>query len=260
MLPFADTHVHLLAGLDDGPPTQADALAMCRVMAAEGTRFATALAHQNPEYPANTPDRLKAAAAELAAELKREKIPLHVYPSAEVMLNADTAKEWEAGKLLSLGGHGKFLLVEQPHGFFMDPRPLAHALRPKGVRLVLAHAERYPELTLDAHLADRVVAAGCLLQISADAIARPHGADLERALKGWAKRGMIHLLGSDGHGLGRREPRMAAGVRALAKWIGQAEADRIAGIAGPAVLQGLPVNFPRPKPKPKSWFARLFGR
>jgi protein-tyrosine phosphatase len=71
---------------------------------------------------------------------------------------------------------------------------------------------------------------------------------------------MIHLLGSDGHGIGRREPRMAAGVRTLAKWIGQADADRIAGISGPAVLQGLPVNFPRPKPRPKSWFARLFGR
>ena len=30
MIPLADTHVHLLAGLDDGPPTPDVALAMCR--------------------------------------------------------------------------------------------------------------------------------------------------------------------------------------------------------------------------------------
>ena len=33
---LADTHVHLLAGLDDGPDTPAEAVAMCRFLVAEG--------------------------------------------------------------------------------------------------------------------------------------------------------------------------------------------------------------------------------
>ena len=52
MVPLADTHVHLLAGRDDGPRTADEALAMCRMLAAEGARAATALAHQHPDYPA----------------------------------------------------------------------------------------------------------------------------------------------------------------------------------------------------------------
>lgn len=260
MLPFADTHVHLLAGLDDGPQTPADALAMCRMMAAEGTRFATALAHQNPDYPENAPDRLKEAAAKLAADLKREKIPLHVYPTGEVMLTANTRDDYRAGKLLSVGGHGKYLLVEQPHGMFLDVRPLARELRQDGVRLILAHIERYPEVVFDAELTDGFLAAGCLFQVTAEELAEPHSPRVEGVLKDWAKRGMIHVLGSDGHGLGRREPRMAAGVRKLAKWIGPAATDRIVGIWGPAVLQGQPANFPAPLPKTKNWFTSLFGR
>ncbi|HVK18803.1 MAG TPA: CpsB/CapC family capsule biosynthesis tyrosine phosphatase [Fimbriiglobus sp.] len=259
MLPLADTHVHLLAGLDDGPRDADEALAMCRMLVAEGCRTATALAHQNLSWPANDADRLKAAATELSARLKEHKIPLTVYPTGEVMLSPELVADWKAGRLLSYGGHGKFLLVEMPHGLYVDVRPFAAELRPLGVRLVVAHAERYPELLHEVGAADRLVAAGCLIQVTASEIAAPSSGRVERSLRDWAKRGVIHLLGSDGHRLGGREPRMKAGYEALARWVGTSAADRAGGIWGPAILQGQPVNVPQPVQKPRSWFARLFG-
>ncbi len=259
MLPLADTHVHLLAGLDDGPRDADEALAMCRMLVAEGCRTATALAHQNPAWPDNDANRLTAAAAELSARLKEHKIPLTVYPTGEVMLSPELVALWKAGALLSYGGHGKFLLVEMPHGLFVDVLPFAAELRPQGVRLVVAHAERYPELLHEPGAADRLVAAGCLIQVTASELAQPSSGRTERALRDWAKRGVIHLLGSDDHRLGGREPRMRAGYEALAQWAGRSTADRAGGIWGPAVLQGLPVSVPPPVQKPRNWFARLFG-
>ena len=129
MIPFADTHVHLLAGLDDGPPTADVALAMCRMLVAEGARHATALAHQNDAYPDNTADRLRGSAAALAAALAEHAIPLAVYPTGEVMLSPTTLEEWHAGTLLSIGDHWQWLLVEMPHSGFVDVLPLAAALR-----------------------------------------------------------------------------------------------------------------------------------
>jgi protein-tyrosine phosphatase len=140
----------------------------------------------------------------------------------------------------------------------VDVRPLAAELRTEGVRLVIAHAERYPELLHEPGAVDRLIAAGCLIQVTTRELADPAPGDA-RALKDWAKRGVIHLLGSDGHGLVRREPRLRAGYEALAKWAGRAAAERIGGIWGGAVLQGLPVNVPPPLPKPRNWFARLLG-
>src|SRR3954469_18798402 len=101
MTPLADTHVHLLAGLDDGPPTPDEAVAMCRMLVAEGARHATALAHQNEGYPDNLPERMLASAAALSATLAAKDIPLAVYPSAEVMLSPSLVVDWRAGQLLS---------------------------------------------------------------------------------------------------------------------------------------------------------------
>ena len=259
MIPLADTHVHLLAGLDDGPPTSDVALAMCRMLVSEGARSATALAHQNDAYPENTADRLRSAAAELAVVLAERKVPLSVHPTGEVMLSADTLDDWRAGKLLSIGDHKQYLLVEMPHGDFLDVLPLAEALRPEGVRLVIAHAERYDPLLDDLALAQKWVEAGCLLQVTARAIAEPWEPGFEFALKRWAKGGFIHLLGSDGHGIDRRRPKLAAGFRRLKKWVGTSHATRIAGEWGRAVLEGKPVNVPRPRPEGRSWVSRLFG-
>jgi protein-tyrosine phosphatase len=259
MLPLSDTHVHLLAGLDDGPRSDDEALALCRMLVAEGANAATALAHQNPSYPENTAARLTAASARLADQLRAANVPLTVYPVGEVMLSSDTVAEWKSGRLQSFAGSGKHLLVEMPHGVFLDPRGVAAELRRLGVRPVIAHAERYDPLLHDPHLTVECIAAGCLIQVTAEAFAEFADRDAA-ALRHWARHGMIHLIGSDGHRLDRRPPRLRAGYRVLERWVGVAAAERIGGIWGGAVLQGLSVNPPPPKPPArKGWFTRLFG-
>jgi protein-tyrosine phosphatase len=259
MTPLADTHVHLLAGLDDGPPTPDVAIAMCRFLLAEGARHATALAHQNDGYPANTAEHIRVASIGLTANLAAKGIPLHVYPTGEVMLSPSLVEDWEAGTLLSVGDRGQWLLVEMPHGTFLDVLPLAESLRPLGLRLIIAHAERYADLLHDPVLAEKWIEAGCLLQVTAHAVAEPRDAATEKALKLWATAGFMHLLGSDGHGIDWRRPVLAAGFEQLRKWAGRGPAERIASLWGVAVLQGLPVEVPPPRPPSRSWFTRLFG-
>lgn len=259
MTPVADTHVHLLAGFDDGPRDDGEALAMARRLVADGARHATALAHQNPDWPLNTPERLRAGAAEFQRALDAAGVPLSVYPTGEVVLGPDTLDRLVAGELQTVAGLGKHLLVEMPHGMFLDARPLCAAFAKHGVRLVIAHAERYEELLHDEELAERFVRAGCLIQVTTDAVADPRDAAEERALKDWFTRGIAHVLGSDGHNLERRPIRLGAGLERVRRWAGPAAADRIAGIWGTALLRGGPVNPPPPLPKPRTFFARLLG-
>jgi protein-tyrosine phosphatase len=259
MIPLVDTHVHLLAGLDDGPPTPAVALAMCRMLIAEGVGHAAALAHQNEEYLENTPERLLGASAQIISELAANGIPLSLYPTAEVMLSPTTFEDWQSGKLLTVGNHGKWLLVEMPYGECVNILPLAAAFRPHGIRLIIAHAERYPELLDDHALTAQWIAAGCLIQVTAHSLAEPWDSVTEKSLKRWATGGFIHLLGSDGHGIDRRRPLMAAGYRRLISWTGPAAAERIGSHWGLAIFKGLPVDTPMPNPPTRTWFMRLFG-
>lgn len=258
MTMLADTHVHLLAGTDDGPRDLDEAVAMCRVLVREGVRHATALAHQNESYPDNAPVRLRRAATELAERLRNEAIGLTLHPTGEVALTPNLIADWRAGQLLSVGDHKRFLLVEMPACGFVNLRPFAFAAREFGLRFIVAHAERYPDLLHDPGATENLLAAGCLIQVTASALAHPPSSEAERALRSWAKRGMIHLLGSDGHRINRRRPHLRAGYEVLARWAGPEAADRT-GIWGSAVLQGLPVKVPPPAPRSRSLFSALFG-
>jgi protein-tyrosine phosphatase len=250
--------VHLLAGLDDGPRDLAEALAMAKMLVADGVRMATALAHQNDFYPDNVADTLRTHAATFANALKESNIPLAVYPTGEVMASPDLVEKYDAGKLLTYGDKGKFLLVEMPHGLFVDLVPIAAGLKARGVRIVMAHAERYPELMQGGPLVERWIAAGCLIQVTASEIANPVMADA-KVLRDWLKRGIVHMLGTDGHRLDLRPPKMKAGAEALRSLVGPAVADRIAHLIPSNVLQGRTVTVPPPVQPTKSWFGKLMG-
>jgi protein-tyrosine phosphatase len=257
-MPLADTHVHLLAGLDDGPRDTDEALALCRQLVAEGVRTATALAHQNDMFPDNTPQKITEATAALVKLLAERKIPLGVCPTGEVVLSDNLVTRWTNGELQSVGGAKKYLLVEMPHRAFLDPRPAATALRQLGVRMIVAHAERYEPMLHDPGFTEQCIAAGCLIQVTTDAFTMASDRELA-ALREWGTRGMIHLLGSDGHRIDYRRPQWKDGFRIFQRLVGAPAAEKVASIWGSAVLQGLNVNPPAPKPKQKTWFGKMFG-
>jgi len=257
--PLVDMHVHLLAGLDDGPRSEDDAVAMCRASHAEGVRLSVALAHQNDQWPAVTPDRIRQAHAGLAARLRREGLEFAVFPTAEVMVGPDTEADWRAGRLMTVADRGKYVLLEFPHHLYVDVRPLLRAFAAGGVRPILAHPERTPELLNDPGRIEELVGLGALVQVSSESVTRPADGRAERALKGWLRRGVVHLIGSDGHSPNRRPPRLAEAAQKVRRWAGDRVADRVCGAHGTAVLQGLPLRVPPPEPPGRSWFARLVG-
>jgi protein-tyrosine phosphatase len=254
MIPLVDTHCHLLAGLDDGPRTWDDALAMCRIAQREGTQLIAATAHQNERWSEVTPERIRAATAHLAGLLQGAGIPLTVLPSAEVTAHADMDTAWEQGRLLSVGDRKRYLLVEMPGRLVVDLLPTVERLGERGVRVILAHPERYPEWLHEAGPLEELIRAGCLVQVSSGSVTEPRTPADRRALRSWFRRGCVHLLGSDGHSPRRRTPRMAEAYEQIGRWVGTAAADRICGTNGVMVLQGLPLRVGEPRPKRAWWF------
>jgi len=255
MIPLVDIHVHLLAGLDDGPRTLEDAVAMCRIAAEEGVQAMAATAHQNERWREVTPHRIVAATEALRAALHREGVPVAVFPSAEVMAGLDTPQAWCQRTLLSVADRGRYLLLEMPRGVFVDLVPTVRNLRESGVRTILAHPEKESDFLHGDGMIEELIEAGCLVQVSASSITDPKCREDSVALRDWFKRGMVHLLASDGHSPMRRPPRMAAAHREMCRWIGPLAADRIAGTNGMAILNGERVHTARPLARQRSWFA-----
>jgi protein-tyrosine phosphatase len=257
LIPLVDTHCHLLAGLDDGPRTAAESLRMCEMLVAEGVQFSVALAHQNPQYPEVTPERIRESAGELASQLRDRKLGLTVFPCAEVMLQPDTESMWRDARLMTVGDHGQYLLIEMPHGHFVDLRPLARKMTAEGIRPIVAHAERYSELLHTRGLVETWIEAGCLIQVCTSGVVGERRRADRKIVQSWFRRGIVHVFGSDGHSPDRRPPLIKAAYHEIVAWAGTAIADRVCSTNGMTILQGLPLRVP--PPKSDSWVARLWG-
>jgi protein-tyrosine phosphatase len=149
------------------------------------------------------------------------------------------------------------MLVEMPDGLFVDLREIARDLRRAGVRPILAHPERHAELLHEPGAIEELIHTGCLIQVSSGSVTEPASRADAQALKRWFKRGVVHLLGSDGHSPRRRAPKMAQAYKRIAQWAGPSTADRICSTNGIAVLHGLPLHITPPEPARRRWF-RVF--
>lgn len=260
MVPLVDMHCHLLAGLDDGPRTMEAALEMCALAHQEGVRLMAAGAHQNERWPKVTPPVIRDAVRDLEKALHDSGIPMAVFPCAEVMAHPRTVEHWQEEKLLSVADRGQYMLLEMPHGVFVDLMPTVQRLRQCGVRPILAHPEREERFLHEPGEIEALIDAGCVVQVSGHSVTDPASLADERALQDWFRRGIVHVLGSDGHSPHRRPPRLAGAYRRISDWVSPAHADQIASGNGLAIVHGLPLRIPRPVPaRRRSWWSALAG-
>jgi protein-tyrosine phosphatase len=260
MRPFVDLHIHLLAGLDDGPKTPEEALEMCALAVEDGTGTVAALAHQGEGWPDVTPTAIHAAVERLQNDLKSRGIALQVYPSAEIMVQLDFEQEWDAGKYLSIGDAKKFVLCELPANAHIDCRFLAEELQPRGLRPIIAHIERYPDLFFQTELLEQAVQMGCLLQINASTVTAPLDRTAEKQLVMLLKRNIVHLIASDAHSARRRHPKLREAYNTVVKLAGPGVADRVFSLNAAMILGTMPFHIaPVLPPEKKHFFARLFG-
>lgn len=255
MVPFVDIHCHVLAGLDDGPAALDESVEMCRLAWEQGTRIIVATAHLSESWPEVTPKAIRAACQLLSERLRDAGLQMVLHPGAEITIFPDILDAWINGQLLGLAGRREYLLIEPPLGSYFDLRGLVKRLVALGVKPILAHAERYPELLHHQPAAQELANLGCLLQVTADAVAHPTTREDGRALKRWVRDGLVHLVASDGHSPTYRPPLMADAHRQLSAWDGPDTADRLCGINGMRVVEGLPFAAAPPKKPRQRWFS-----
>ena len=110
-----DIHCHLLPDLDDGAPDWEESLAMARLAHQDGTRGIIATPHQMGRYRSNTSALIRQLTRELNARLEAEQIDLRVLPGGDVRVEDDLLAEIVADRVLSLGDHGRYILLELPY-------------------------------------------------------------------------------------------------------------------------------------------------
>jgi protein-tyrosine phosphatase len=246
-----DIHCHCLPGLDDGPGTREEALALCRKIVADGVTTTIATPHQFGRYSrTNSAAKIRRAVDALAADLQRENIPLEVFPGADVRIDERLLKLLEADEALTVADRGHYLLLELPHEVFVDPRHLLTGLLRRGVRPIMTHPERYAYLQRSWEMMAAWVAQGAVIQITAGSLVGDFGPLAHEMAWEMVFRGLVGLVATDAHDAEQRPPRLSAALEMLCARIGPRLARRVCLDNPLAVFEGQEIAPEAPSPRP----------
>jgi len=200
-------HCHILPGLDDGAVSFEEALAMARMAAADGVRTIVATPHMDDRYVYPEPERVRDLTGRLNELLEAEGLPLRVLPGAEVRTGMDLVERLQAGKIMTVGDGGKYVLVELPtSGVAVYAGELFFRLQVAGYTPILAHAERVDQFRREPRLLQDLRDRNVRVQVNAESLSGKAGRVLRNFALRLVKDGLVDVLGSDGHNVERRKP------------------------------------------------------
>src|SRR4029077_9742984 len=203
-----DLHCHILPGVEDGAPSFAEAVAMCRLAAEDGCEAMVATPHQRRGEWWNSE---RHQLAPRAAQRQDEVGPgFRVYLGGEVHVDSELLLEVEklpaAGGVLPLAG-SRYLLIEfDSSGTPREGIHLIHELAVAGWQPILAHPEFIPWLAADRDLVARLIALGATAQVTAMSVTGELGRRPKSVTGAVLDAGLVHFLASDAQNTRRRPP------------------------------------------------------
>ncbi|MEW5785245.1 MAG: CpsB/CapC family capsule biosynthesis tyrosine phosphatase [Bacillota bacterium] len=209
---YIDIHTHILPGLDDGPATLPEALALAAALVEKGFTAVIATPHCFEGKPA-APAILENL-GEINRALSERSIPLRVLPGAEHALEPQLVKRLQDGAVLTLN-RGRCLLIELPLYQPLPPytRDLLFELRARAYYPILAHPERV--MAFQDHFSSllEIVRGGAMTQLTLASLTGVMGPEAQRTAKRMLKHKLAHFAATDAHSPG---PRLGAVPRAAA--------------------------------------------
>jgi protein-tyrosine phosphatase len=236
-----DLHCHLLPGIDDGPETLEEALALARYAVAHGITEARVTPHLHVGRWDNELAGIQEAVEAHRAELDKAGIPLELGFAAEVRLAYEVLPLIEAGRVPFLGeldGY-KVMLVELPHSHVpVGSDKFVAWMLDRGIRPMIAHPERNKEIMRDSSKLRPFVAAGCLIQLTADALAGEFGEVCEARAIEFLEQGWVTVIASDAHDIESRPPRIGPGLEVARRILGEDAADSLVHATPRRIVHG----------------------
>ena len=213
---FIDIHCHCLPGLDDGPATMADTLALCRALAEDGIETVVATPHQLGRFDGrNEPETIRNSVRKLNEHLKKANIEITVLPGADIRIDERIPSLLKKHEILTLADGGRYILLELLQDTFIDVKPLLRELSASNITTIISHPERQLVLAAQPQRILKLLQAGALLQITAASLLGFFSRLAAQASWDFLAHGWVSIVATDAHDTKQRCPMMRAAFEAI---------------------------------------------
>ena len=228
-----DIHCHILPGIDDGARNWETTIEMCRLARQDGVTHIVATPHANYEYSYD-----RAAHLALLNELRARVPELSFSLGCDFHLSYDNVEDAKQHPERYAIGETHYLLVELSEYSVFNVAQTLYELQSVGLLPILTHPERNPIVVDKPELLDEFASAGCLFQITANSLTGFWGKRAQQFCVEMLRKGMVHFIASDAHGVKNRTPILSQARDAAAKIVGAAEAEKLVSANPGAVVRG----------------------
>lgn len=245
-----DFHNHLIPGVDDGARDMEQALEGVGRLAEAGVQEIVTTPHVSVLALKRPGEEEWRRALDEGWRALQEACHKH-FPQVSLYSGAEILLDWPEIDLsnprLRLAG-GRFALVEFPlTSILLNTGRMLETIRAGGVQPIVAHPERYVNLT---EMVEEVVGwhdAGILLQVNAGSLAGYYGEAIQARAMWLLEGGFVDYGASDFHG--RRGPWLAEAWAALASVGGDEQAELLFDVNPRRILTDEPPLPVPPLPK-----------
>ncbi|MDR3560087.1 MAG: hypothetical protein P4N59_01410 [Negativicutes bacterium] len=239
-----DLHSHILPGFDDGAKDDDVALKMLRIAAADGITKIVATPHVIEGEWLPSWESIISACTRLSQFATDQGINVNIMPGAEVAVHFDLLDRLIRPGPYCING-GKYILVELPASQIPAfGEEFFFVLQARGFMPVLAHPERHPEIARKPQILRNWIEKGLLVQMNGTSLTGEMGERIKKFAEMLLVNRMVHCLGSDAHGIGRRRPKLMQAAKKITTLVGRAAAAQIISANPASLLRGEDIEIP----------------
>lgn len=258
-----DIHCHILPKVDDGSKDLEESLAMARIAQREGIKTIVNTSHFHPDFEYTMGTELIDELESFKEQLQKNNIDIDVVLGNELYYSDNLLEFIEQGDFHTIND-SKYLLIEfspskLPNNFI----DVIYELKIRGYVPIIAHVERYSDVQEDINIICDAINEGALIQVNASSIVGKASLKVNETTDSLLRNNMVHLVGTDAHGSGRRRPLMKEAFDIVCEEYGETKANALFIHNSNKVINNEEIYVKPVKievKKKKGIFAKLFNR
>lgn len=189
-----DIHAHILP-IDDGSKDLETSLSMIKESVEQGVRGIILTPHYNRSTKLSI-EQTKQSFEEFKQLVKQSGYDIDLYLGQEFYIDKHYKKKIEQNDFLSLND-SKYILIEFAYDTKMDITEVVYELIGLGYKPIIAHAERYENLTIEE--VEEIKEMGGYIQVNANMLVGVSISKASAIAKKLLKKGLVDFVASDVH-------------------------------------------------------------